>query len=82
LAWYTIPSFTRLSAATVDGLFGAAYLLLRDSRAGRSVRKFSCGLVVIDLATGRPCGRGASVRRNALLLPGANVGAVFFEAAT
>lgn len=62
---------------------GAVYLLLRDAVAGRSVGKFLCGLVVIDLKTGRPCGWGASINRNALwLLPGANVVAVFLEAAT
>ena len=64
-------------------LVGAAYLLLRDGISGRSVGKFCCGLVVIDLVTGRPCGRGASVSRNALfLLPGANVVAAFLETAT
>ncbi len=36
---------------------GALYLLLRDAIAGRSVGKFLCGLVVIDLKTGRPCGQ-------------------------
>jgi uncharacterized RDD family membrane protein YckC len=62
---------------------GALYLLLRDAIAGRSVGKFLCGLVVIDLKTGRPCGRGASINRNALLLlPGANIVAAFLEAAT
>ena len=64
-------------------LIGALYLLLRDGVAGRSVGKFCCGLVVINLKTGRPCSRGASISRNALLLlPGANVVAVFLEAAT
>ena len=62
---------------------GALYLLLRDGVAGRSVGKFCCGLVVINLKTGRPCGQGASISRNALLLlPGANVVAMFLEAAT
>ena len=51
--------------------------------SGRSVGKFLCGLVVISLDTGRPCGRGASISRNALLLlPGANVVAAFLEART
>ena len=60
-----------------------AYLLLRDGLSGRSVGKFFCGLVVVSLETGRPCGRMASVRRNALfLLPGANVVAAFLEART
>ncbi len=64
-------------------LVGAAYLLLRDGISGRSVGKFCFGLVVIDLLTGRPCGRGASISRNALfLLPGANVVAAFLETAT
>ena len=62
---------------------GALYLLLRDGVAGRSVGKFACGLVVINLKTGRPCGQVASISRNALLLlPGANVVAAFLEAAT
>ncbi len=62
---------------------GAAYLLLRDAVGGRSVGKFACGLVVISLATGRPCGRGASLSRNVLfVLPGANIIAAFLEAAT
>ena len=64
-------------------LLGALYVVLRDAVAGCSVGKFFCGLVVIDLKTGRPCGRGASINRNALLLlPGANIVAVFLEAAT
>ena len=64
-------------------LIGALYVLLRDGVAGRSVGKFLCGLVVINLKTGRPCGQGASISRNALLLlPGANVVAVFLEAST
>jgi uncharacterized RDD family membrane protein YckC len=59
-----------------------AYLALRDMW-GRSVGKFCCGLVVVNLETGRPCTRGDSINRNALfLLPGANVVAVFLEAAT
>lgn len=62
---------------------GAGYLLLRDGVAGRSVGKFCCGLVTIDLLTGRPCGPGAAISRNALfLLPGANLVAAFMEMAT
>ena len=62
---------------------GAAYLLLRDAVAGRSVGKFLFGLVVINLETGRPCGWRASISRNALLLlPGANVVAAFLETST
>ena len=36
---------------------GGAYLLLRDGVAGRSVGKFFCSLVVVNLETGRPCGQ-------------------------
>jgi uncharacterized RDD family membrane protein YckC len=58
------------------------YIVLRDA-GGRSVGKFCCGLVVINLETGRPCTRGESISRNALLLlPGANLVALFLEAAT
>jgi len=60
----------------------AAYLVLRDSW-GRSIGKFCCGLVVINLKTGLPCTRSDSISRNALfLLPGANFVAVFLEAGT
>jgi hypothetical protein len=62
-------------------LAGAIYLLFRDSIAGRSLGKFCFGLVVIDLHSGQPCGRMGSVTRNAVLvIPGANVAALFFEA--
>src|SRR5262245_18190148 len=47
---------------------GAAYMLLRDAALGRSVGKFICGLVVINLATGRPCGWVPSVSRNVLFV--------------
>lgn len=73
----------RLSDSLPYLLAGAAYLLLRDAIAGRSVGKFFCGLVVMNLLTGRPCGYGGAINRNALLLlPGANLVAVFLEAAT
>jgi uncharacterized RDD family membrane protein YckC len=75
--------FYRTSASPFFVFIAAAYLLLRDAVAGRSVGKFFCGLVVINLATGQPCGKAASISRNALLLlPGANVVAAFLEAAT
>jgi uncharacterized RDD family membrane protein YckC len=62
---------------------GAAYLLLRDAIGGQSIGKFLLGLVVISLETGRPSSLAGSVRRNlVLLLPGANVVAVFLEAGT
>ena len=64
-------------------LLAIAFVLFRDAIGGRSIGKFLFGLVVADLATGRPCGYGAAIRRNALfLLPGANVVAAFLEAST
>ena len=62
---------------------GGAYLLLRDAIRGQSVGKFLLGLVVISLETGSASSLAGSVRRNLLLLlPGANVVAIFLEAAT
>ena len=67
----------------VYALAAGAYLLFRDAVQGRSVGKFFCGLVVMDLEKRRPCGLGSSIRRNVLwVLPGANVVAVFLEART
>src|SRR5262245_964408 len=61
-------------------LIGPAYLLLRDSIAGRSLGKICFGLVVIDLHTGRPCGWVGSIARNAVFaIPGANLAALFLE---
>jgi len=63
--------------------FGAGYLLLRDAVGGRSIGKLLFGLVVISMKTGRPSSFAGSVERNfLLLLPGANVVAVFLEART
>ena len=62
---------------------GAAYLLFRDAIRGQSLGKFILGLVVISLETGRPSLLVGSVRRNLLLLlPGANVVAIFLEVRT
>ena len=62
---------------------GALYLLLRDSVRGQSLGKFFMGLVVINVETGRPCTLRDSVWRNAMLvIPGANVVAVFLESIT
>jgi len=62
---------------------GAAYLLFRDAIRGQSVGKLAFGLVVMGLETGRPASLVTSLRRNALLLlPGANVAAIFLESAT
>jgi uncharacterized RDD family membrane protein YckC len=73
----------RTSESMLFVFAGVLYVLLRDAMWGRSVGKFFFGLVVINLETGRPCGRDASLSRNVLLvLPGANVVAAFLEAAT
>lgn len=62
---------------------GGAYLLLRDAVSGQSVGKFLLGLVVIRLETGKPCNLASSAKRNAILLiPGANVAAIFLETLT
>jgi uncharacterized RDD family membrane protein YckC len=62
---------------------GAGYLLLRDAIGGQSVGKLLFGLVVIDLMSGRAASVSGSARRNLLLLlPGANVVAIFLEART
>ena len=74
---YWISDFVLYLAA------GATYLLLRDAIRGQSVGKFLLGLVVISLETGRPSSLAGSVRRNLLLLlPGANVVAIFLEVRT
>jgi len=63
--------------------FSAGYLLLRDAVGGRSIGKLLFGLVVISMETGRPSSFAGSVERNfLLLLPGANVVAIFLEART
>jgi uncharacterized RDD family membrane protein YckC len=62
---------------------GGVYLLFRDAVRGQSLGKFVMGLTVIDLAAGRPATFAGSFRRNALLvLPGANVAAIFLEGKT
>jgi uncharacterized RDD family membrane protein YckC len=62
---------------------GVGYLLLRDAIAGQSVGKLIFGLVVIDLTTGRAASFSGSAKRNLLLLlPGANIVAIFLEART
>src|SRR5687767_12227609 len=63
--------------------FGAAYLLLRDAIGGRSIGKLIAGLLVISVETGRPASIAGSAKRNLLLLlPGANVVAIFLETRT
>src|SRR6185436_1781651 len=39
---------------TAHLVLAAGYILLKDSFLGRSVGKFLCGLVVMNLETGRP----------------------------
>jgi uncharacterized RDD family membrane protein YckC len=73
----------RSSGAVLFVITGAAYLLLRDALWGRSVGKLFCGLVVIHVESGLPCGLWGSINRNLLLLlPGANITAAFLETAT
>ena len=61
----------------------ALYLAFRDACAGRSLGKLLCGLMVVSVETGRPATALDSLRRNLiLLLPGANLVALFLEAAT
>ena len=62
---------------------GSVYLLLRDAVGGQSIGKVMMGLTVVRVETGRPCSVMGSIQRNAMLLvPGANVVAVFLESAT
>jgi uncharacterized RDD family membrane protein YckC len=69
------------SIAPVAG--GAVYLLLRDAVGGQSIGKIMMGLTVIRVETGRPCSVLGSIQRNAMLLvPGANIVAVFLEPVT
>jgi uncharacterized RDD family membrane protein YckC len=76
LLYWTANSLPYLAA-------GAGYLLLRDAIGGQSVGKLLSGLVVIELTTGRAASVTASAKRNLLLLlPGANVVAIFLEART
>jgi uncharacterized RDD family membrane protein YckC len=78
-AWFLYQNLN--SIAPLAG--GAAYLLLRDAVGGQSIGKIMMGLTVIRVETGRSCSAMDSVRRNAMLLvPGANIVAVFFEAVT
>lgn len=84
-AWVAV-TFAVWSATTGGVLYfglSAGYLLLRDAIAGQSIGKLLLGLVAIDLESGRPTSWSGSVKRNlVLLLPGANVAAVFLEGRT
>jgi hypothetical protein len=73
----------RYYESAVYVIAGLLYVVLKDSMAGRSIGKFCFGLVVVDILTGRPCGRIGSAKRNILfLVPGPNISAVFLESAT
>ena len=73
--------FLYRNTGSVLGLIGAAvYLLLRDGTGGQSLGKLSVGLVVVNIQTGRFCSWKDSALRNVfVLIPGANVVAVFLE---
>jgi hypothetical protein len=61
----------------------AAYLVLRDGMGGQSLGKLAVGLVVVNVRTGRVCSWKDSALRNIfVLIPGANVAAVFLEWST
>ena len=64
-------------------VLSAGYVLLRDAIGGQSVGKLLVGLIAIDLHSGRPAAILGSVKRNSiLLLPGANIVAIFLEGRT
>ena len=60
------------------------YLLVRDGlMSGQSIGKAFVGLVVVRLEDGSPCTMWRSVQRNFIFaVPGLNVAALIFEAAT
>ncbi len=62
----------------------AVYALFRDALfvPGQSIGKFFTGLLVVNLDTGRPCGRLVSAKRNFIfVVPGLNVVAACLEPA-
>jgi uncharacterized RDD family membrane protein YckC len=78
-AWFLYQAMD--SYAPLAG--GAVYLLLRDAVGGQSIGKIMMGLTVIRVETGRPCSVMGSIQRNAMLLvPGANIVALFLEPVT
>jgi len=76
--------FLYTNTGTVLGLVIAVlYLLLRDGIGGQSLGKLVVGLVVVNIQTGRFCSWKDSALRNVfVLIPGANVMAVFLESLT
>jgi uncharacterized RDD family membrane protein YckC len=78
-AWWLYRSNGSALALVVAGI----YLLLRDGIGGQSLGKLVVGLVVVNIRTGRFCSWKDSALRNVfVLIPGANVMAVFLESLT
>lgn len=76
--------FLYLRTGNVIALAGAVvYALLRDGISGQSLGKLAVGLVVVNIQTGQFCSWKDSALRNVfVLIPGANVLAVFLESFT
>ena len=78
-AWFLYSRTGSLWGAAVAVL----YLLLRDGIGGQSLGKLMVGLVVVNVQTGMLCTWRESVLRNVfVLIPGANIVAVFLESIT
>jgi uncharacterized RDD family membrane protein YckC len=78
-AWFLY----RNSGALWGAAFATIYLLLRDGMGGQSFGKLVLGLVVVNVRTGQLCSWKDSLLRNVfVLIPGANVVAVFLESIT
>ena len=79
----TLVVVAKTTGAAMYFVLGAVYLLLRDVVNGQSIGKLMFGLAVVDLETGQRTSWRGAIRRNlVLLLPGANLAAVFLEART
>jgi hypothetical protein len=72
------------NTGSVLGAAGAViYVLLRDGTGGQSLGKLLVGLVVVNVRTGHLCSWKDSALRNVfVLIPGANLVAVFLESVT
>jgi uncharacterized RDD family membrane protein YckC len=78
-AWFLYRNTESLWAPAVAVL----YLLLRDGIGGQSLGKLLVGLVVVNVQTGRLCTWKESTLRNVfVLIPGANLVAIFLESIT
>lgn len=79
VAWYLYWRNESLWVAAVAVL----YLLLRDGIGGQSLGKLLAGLVVVHVPTNKLCTWKESALRNVfVLIPGANIVAIFLEAIT